>query len=229
MIYTLTFKGNPPLIPTIQIPCYRATMEQGMVEKLLDVVATERPHILETTPPPPGGGTFLSGRFQHYNLLSYNHEALRHLESFIKKHYLEYMTAIDHPIEPAYIRMWANSYSFNTRLVWHNHFESLFGIEGAVWSHISANICLRAKDTKTWYLSPFLGGVGHDSFGEGYEYPSDVLGIENVIGECFFFPSWLVHKPDYNPNQENRITLAFDILPESVWSRKKENRLFKLL
>lgn len=230
MLHNLEFKGNPPLTPEITVPCYRASIESGMADRLVEVVRAEKANIIATTPAPPFGGEWLSGRFEHYNLFYYDHEELRYLESFIREQYSNYMQAIGLPVGPCYIRAWANAYTPNTGLVWHNHFEALTGVEGPVWSHVSGNVCIRTFGTRTWYLSPFLGGVGHDAFGLGYEYPADVLGIENRVGECFLFPSWLVHRTEKNLNPtDTRMTLAFDILPEDVYFRKKHNSLFKQL
>jgi hypothetical protein len=230
MLHTLEFRGNPPLIPTVVVPCYRASLAPGLSDQLVRVVKKEQQHILDTTPEPTYGGNFLSGRFQHYNLFYYNHEELRSLESFIRQEYTNYMTSIDHPVESCYIRGWANMYPGSSNLVWHNHFEALFGVEGPAWTHVSGNLCIQTFGTRTWYLSPFLGGVGHNDFGDDYNYPADVLGIDNHDGECFFFPSWLVHKTEKNANPtQPRMTIAFDIIPESVYLRKKDNSLFKRL
>jgi hypothetical protein len=230
MLHTLSFKGNPPLVPALDVPCFRATIKEGLAEQLVQVVRSERQHILDTTPPPPIGGNFLSGRFQHYNLLQYEHPALRELEAFLKDSYVDYMNSVGQTVEPAYIRMWANSYPQGSGLVWHNHFESLFGIEGPVWGHVSGNTCIRTFGTKTWYLSPFCAGSAPDDFANGYEHPADAIGIDNVDGETVFFPSWLIHRTDKNANPEqNRMTLAFDIIPEATYLRKKANHLFRRL
>jgi hypothetical protein len=153
----------------------------------------------------------------------------RALESAVYTAYQDYMTAIGADAEPAYIRGWANAYTTGDRLVWHNHFEAVRGVAGAVWSHISGNVCVQTYGTRTWYLSPFLGGVGHDAFGLGYEYPADVIGLDNVDGDAFMFPSWLVHRTEPNPHPTlPRITIAYDIIPESTYLRKTDT-LFKLL
>jgi hypothetical protein len=230
MNHTITFRGLPPLIPAIEVPCFRATITETLAEQLVEVVKNETQNILASTPPPPMGGNFLSGRFQHYNLLNYERTELRELEIFLAQAYRDYMASMDQILEPAYIRMWANSYPQGSALVWHNHFESLFGIEGPVWSHVSGNICLRTFGTQTWYLSPFCAGSALDDFANGYEQPADCVGIDNLPGETFFFPSWLLHRTEKNNNpQQNRITLAFDIIPESTYIRKQANHLWRRL
>jgi hypothetical protein len=235
MLEHLTFAGNPPLFPKLDIPCYRSGMVPGMAEKIAQIVMAEKPGILATTPPPPGefgDAKNLTGRFMYYNLLDFDHEELRYMRSFIAEQYTKYMTEIGHPISgPCYIRAWANAFEHNNHLVWHNHFEALATGDGApIWSHVSGMACIQTFGTRTWFLSPFLGGVGHDSFGLGYNYPADCRGVENIVGDCFFFPSWVVHRtePNNNPTQP-RITVAYDIITEEIYQAKKNAQLFSRL
>ena len=232
MLHTLTFAGQPPITPTTTVPCYRAQLAPELTEQLARAVMDEKPRILAATPVPEWcrDPNSLTGRFSLYNLFHIDRPEFRALESAIATAYTDYMTSIGATVEPVYIRGWANAFTQGDRLVWHNHFEALRGVEGAVWAHISGNVSIQTYSTRTWYLSPFLGGVGHDAFGSGYEYPADVLAIENCPGDLFMFPSWLVHKtePNRHPTQP-RITIAYDIIPESVYARKTGDTLFKQL
>ena len=230
MLHPLTFAGQAPITPSVTVPCYRAQLAHELTEALALAVVEEKPRILAATPVPAWcqDTDSLTARFTLYNLFHIDRPEFKLLEHTITTAYTNYMQAIGAALEPAYIRGWANAFTAGDRLVWHNHFEALRGVEGAVWAHISGNVCVQTYGTKTWYLSPFLGGVGHDAFGAGYEYPADVLAVENRVGETFLFPSWLVHRtePNTNPTQP-RITIAYDIIPESVYVRKTADNLFK--
>jgi Putative 2OG-Fe(II) oxygenase len=232
MLYNLTFSGNPPLIPKLEIPCFKASMTAGIAKRLEQIVQTEKDHILANTPVPPKTNPgWLTGRFWYYNLLDYDYEELEYLKSFIKEQYVAYMTAINCPAGPCYIRVWANVLKFKQEITWHNHFDCVTGvnIDGPVFSHASGNICIKTFDTKTWFRSPFLGGVGQGSFGKGHKFPNDVIGVDNIVGECLFFPSWVVHRTDENETTEPRITISFDIIPESIYLAKENNEIFRRL
>ena len=230
MRHDLVFQGNPPLTPSVTVPGYLAQMQPGLDAELARAVLEEKQGILASTPNPPWGTTsWLSSRFACYNLLNIDREEFRCLESFIRQGYTDYMSSLGIPVEPCYVRAWANSYDRTTGLVWHNHFEAIAGVNGPIWSHVSGNVSIQTYGTCTWYLSPFLGGVGHDAFGEGYDYPSDVIGVENRNGECFFFPSWIVHRTEKNQRPEPRITIAFDIITEPAYLAKTANGLFRRL
>lgn len=232
MLHPLTFAGQPPITPELTVPCFCAQLPAELTEQLALAVMEEKPGILAATPVPEWCQdlTSLTTRFTLYNLFQIDRAEFRALEATIRTAYTDYMTSIGQPMEPAYIRGWANAFTTGDQLVWHNHFEALRGVSGAVWAHISGNVCVQTYGTKTWYLSPFLGGVGHDAFGSGYEYPADVLGVENRNGETFLFPSWLVHRTEPNTNPtRSRITIAYDIIPESTYLRKSGDTLFKQL
>jgi hypothetical protein len=232
MIHPLTFSGQPPVTPELVVPCYRAQLPEGLADELALAVVDEKPRILAQTPVPDWchDVTNLTSRFTLYNLFHIDRPEFLTLEAVSRQEYTNYMQAIGAAVEPCYIRGWANAYTQGDRLVWHNHFEAVRGVEGPVWSHISGNVCVQTFGTRTWYLSPFLGGVGHDEFGNGYEYPADVIGVPNVNGETFLFPSWLVHKTEPNAHPTlPRITIAYDIIPESVYARKTGDTLFKRL
>ena len=214
------------------VPCFRAELTPELTTQLAQAVVEEKPRILAATPVPEWcqDVTSLTTRFTLYNLFHIDRPEFRLLESVIAVAYNDYMTAVGLPVSPVYIRGWANAYTQGDRLVWHNHFEAVHGVAGAVWSHVSGNVCVQTHGTRTWYLSPFLGGVGHDAFGNGYEYPADVVGIDNVDGDAFMFPSWLVHRTEPNAHPTlPRITIAYDIIPESTYLRKPDNNLFKRL
>jgi hypothetical protein len=133
---------------------------------------------------------------------------------------------------PVYIKVWANLLRFKQEITWHNHFDCVTRLDtmDAVFPHISGNICVKTHDTKTWFRSPFIGGAGVDGFGKGVSrFKQDVIGIDNVVGECLFFPSWLIHRTDENHTTEPRITISFDIIPESVYLVKEDNAIFRRL
>jgi len=232
MLTPITLPGQPPLVPEIQLQFFKTKMQQGIAERLSDIVLQEKDHILATTPVPAGmSPTWLTGRFWSYNLLDYDYDELRYLKDFIKDQYINFMTALDQPVNNAYIKVWANLLKFKQEITWHNHFDCITGLEtkDAVMPHVSGNICVKTHNTKTWFRSPFLGGSGHGSFKKGTRYTKDVIGVENVDGECLFFPSWLIHRTDENETIEPRITISFDIIPESVYIVKSDNAIFRRL
>jgi hypothetical protein len=237
MLTPITLPGNSPIVPTIDVQFFKASMQDGVAQRLAEIVLQEKDHILETTPVPKGmSPTWLTGRFWSYNLLDYDHEELRYLKTFIAEQYGNFMQSLDLPVTPVYIKVWANLLRFKQEITWHNHFDCVTGLDtmDAVFPHISGNICVKTHGTKTWFRSPFLGGAGADSFGNGKgkgssRFKQDVIGIDNVVGECLFFPSWVIHRTDENETTEPRITISFDIIPESVYLVKQDNAIFRRL
>jgi hypothetical protein len=233
MLTPITLPGRPPLVPAIDIQFFKASIQEGMSERLAEIVLKEKDHILETTPVPKGmSPTWLTGRFWHYNLLDYQYEELKYLKTFIADQYAIYMQKLGQPITPAYIRVWANLLRFKQEITWHNHFDSVTKLDTLepVFPHVSGNICIKTHGTKTWFRSPFIGGAGADGFGKGVtRFTKDVIGIDNIVGECLFFPSWMIHRTDENETIEPRITISFDIIPESVYQVKEDNEIFRPL
>ena len=214
MLTPITLPGQPPIVPAIEVQFFKASMQEGIAERLTDIVLQEKDNILDTTPVPKGmSPTWLTGRFWHYNLLDYDHKELVYLKTFIAEQYTLYMQQLGQLVEPAYI-------------------DSVTKLDTttALFPHVSVNICIKTHDTKTWFRSPFIGGAGADGFGKGVSrFKEDVIGIDNVVGECLFFPSWMIHRTDENETIEPRITISFDIIPESVYLVKSDNQIFRRL
>jgi hypothetical protein len=233
MLTPITLPGQPPIVPAIEVQFFKASMQEGIAERLADIVLQEKDNILDTTPVPKGmSPTWLTGRFWHYNLLDYDHKELVYLKTFIAEQYTLYMQQLGQLVEPAYIRVWANLLRFKQEITWHNHYDCVTRLNtlDAVFPHVSGNICIKTHDTKTWFRSPFIGGAGADGFGKGVSrFKEDVIGIDNVVGECVFFPSWMIHRTDENETIEPRITISFDIIPESVYMVKEDNEIFRRL
>jgi hypothetical protein len=233
MLTPITLPGQPPIVPAVDVQFFKSTMQSGIAERLAKIVLQEKDHILANTPVPKGiSPTWLTGRFWHYNLLDYNYDELDYLKKFIAEQYTKYTQELGIPTESAYIRVWANVLKFKQEITWHNHFDSVTNLNtaNAVFPYISGNICVKTCDTKTWFRSPFVGGAGTNSFGKGAtRFKNDVIGIDNVIGECLFFPSWIIHRTDKNETIEPRITISFDIIPESVYLVKENNQSFRRL
>ena len=232
MLTPITLPGQPPIVPAVDVQFFKSQMLPGIAERLADIVLQEKDHILANTPVPEGmSPTWLTGRFWHYNLLDYNYDELRYLKTFIAEQYTNFMQSLGHPVGPVYIKMWANVLKFKQEITWHNHYDCVTRLDNmdAVFPHISGNICVKTHNTKTWFRTPFLGGAGQGSFKKGTRFPDDVVGIDNVIGECLFFPSWIIHRTDENETIEPRITISFDIIPESVYLVKSDNQIFRRL
>ena len=232
MLTPITLPGQPPIVPAIEVQFFKASMQEGIAERLADIVLQEKDNILDTTPVPKGmSPTWLTGRFWSYNLLDYDYEELRYLKTFIAEQYTSFMQSIGQPVTPVYIKVWANLLKFKQEITWHNHYDCVTRLNtlDAVFPHISGNVCIKTHGTKTWFRTPFLGGAGQGSFKKGTRYIDDVIGIDNVVGECVFFPSWIIHRTDENETIEPRITISFDIIPESVYTVKEDNEIFRRL
>jgi len=225
-LLTINFPGQPPLIPSVDVCFYTAMMKPGVHTALAEIVLKEKDFILEISKQPDfiKSPVWLTGRYGSYNFLDLDYEEIRYLKDFVAEEYKNYMSAMGFETAGSYIRMWANELRFQHEITWHTHFDAVSNtdIKPGPCPHVSGNIPIRTNNTQTYFKSSFtLGG--------GPKAQRDIVGIDNIDGECLFFPSWVNHKTAKNETTISRITISFDIIPENVYLAKKDNEHFRKL
>jgi hypothetical protein len=137
------------------------------------------------------GRDSLTSRSNTYNLLEFDHA--QDLKKSIKHFHDIFVERLDLPEENSlYCQCWANVMRKKQKIASHFH-----GFGPTVY--LSGHLCLQVKDTHTYYSNPY-----HD----------DSWKSKNIDGKITMFPSWVRHYTDSVKDDDIRITLAFDIMPE---------------
>jgi hypothetical protein len=138
------------------------------------------------------GKNSLTARSKNYNLLEF--DSAETLRFSIKDFHDKFLEEINIPKPPGniYVQCWANVMRKKQRMAAHRHNHTAY-------SYLSGHLCVKVKDTSTYY---------HKLFG------SDLYDSPNSRGKMTMFPSWVMHHTDAVVDDEERITIAFDIMTE---------------
>ena len=135
-----------------------------------------------------------------YNVFSWSHSVFNVLRDNIYNSYVKYCESLEFPVldrKDIWIRGWFTRLEQGQNIGMHSHalHENAF---------VSGNMALHNlnQTTTTDYWIPLF------SLYHGYFH------VKNEPGSVTFFPSWLQHRVDTNPNPKVRYTLAFDLFNE---------------
>ena len=142
------------------------------------------------------GNDSLTSRFTQFNLFQI--EETKFLKEIIKHEVKLYTNRLDQvdscPLDTLlYGQCWANVMKKGEAIGIHSHAGPALG----EYSYLSGNICVQTNETSTYYLTPY------------YEH---TYQLQNKDGTIVLFPSWLKHYTDDVKNDEERITLGFDLV-----------------
>jgi len=139
------------------------------------------------------GENSLTSRSDSYNLL--NWESGKELKNIIKTAHDNFLKAIDlENSEKLYVQCWANVMRKGERILPHRHWTSEY-------AYMGGQITVSARKTKTHYINPITEFI-HSS--------------NNDMGKITLFPNWVEHYTDEVEDDQVRITVAFDIITETV-------------
>ena len=205
MIIDIKCRSSSPFLPEYNVQLYKTNIGKELTESLKVIALAEEQRIFDTTSCPANWDqTMLTSRLWQYNLFDFDYPELVTLKNYIAEKYTEYVTALRYPIEKTYIHGWINVLHTDQKIGNHNHADAHCGAP-AESAYVSGNICIRAENTRTYYASPFNVQVA--------------AGINNDSGDMFLFPSYIIHRTDTNKAEESRISVAFDIITESVYNK----------
>jgi hypothetical protein len=94
-----------------------------------------------------------------------------------------------------YVQCWANVLRKGQRIKPHQHWNSKY-------TYLGGHICLDDYDTHTYYINP---------------YTRKTFDTKNVKGKVYLFPNWLEHYTDTYEGDDVRVTIAFDIITQTVY------------
>ena len=140
------------------------------------------------------GKNSLTSRSNRYNLLRF--ESAGPLKDCIKNTHDIFMDDMGIMKSSAtWAQCWANVMRKKEKIQPHCHG---FG----PWTYLSGHICLQVTNTSTWYINPFGG---------------DPWESKNFPGKITLFPGWLRHYTDMVKDDQERITVAFDLFPQEAY------------
>ena len=155
--------------------------------------------IIKKYPPFDDGGTSLpkesvTSRFIHYNLLQF--PETNYLKKYIRNTHDKFLKQLNQNIDQNYYaQCWFNVMRVGEQIKKHKHASEND-------SYLSGHICVQVEKTNTYYESPFY---------------KNEFASENIPGKITLFPSWMTHHTDQVSSFNERITIAFDIRPESSY------------
>ena len=140
------------------------------------------------------GEKSVTSRSNSYNLLDFLEMGF--LKYSIRKAHDEFVNSIGKSVdEKLYIQCWYNVMRKGNQIKSHSHWNSSY-------TYLGGHICIQQENTSTWYTNPITR--------ESYE-------IKNEPGKITLFPNWLFHHTDMHQGEKERITIAFDIITETVF------------
>ena len=141
----------------------------------------------------------LTTKWHAYNFLDIENKNVTALKIFIKNQVKEYFTKLVHKNTSLMYQSWANRLKEGAVLKRHSH--------AGPYSYISGVYYVKTKKSSTIYHLPLDTRIpGVEDFCE------TKIEINNIEGGLVLFPSFIEHNSTPTQNNEERITIAFDIL-----------------
>ena len=215
MIFVLDFDTYSPFLPKVRIPLGHYVISDSLRDKLKEIVLNEEQSILakrvfnrefvDAKTQDKLEYDWITNRAYEYNLFDYTNKypELNDFKQFISESYRDHLKNLNIPDHKVYIHCWVNILKKTGKFITPHHHctDNTRGDQEYAWC--SGHICITANNTCTHYQHPLLDA----------RYNS----IKNNPGDMFFFPSYITHWTDKNEDDEYRISIAFDLIPEEVY------------
>jgi len=216
MIRSLSFPSRSPFLPAFNIECFEEKLPDTLTKRLAEIILIEEPNILNSTQahkddPDP---TWLTSRLWQYNLFDFDYPEVRELKDWIRTQYVSFLEQKDLTPQTVYAQCWANIVRGHRTIFKHNHATAHSDIPPE-YSYLSGNISVAAEGTRTCYQNPLIS--------------QHVIGMVNVPGTLLIFPSYVNHWVDENRSPNPRLSIAFDLIPESTYNLSKNKSNFRRL
>jgi len=151
------------------------------------------------------GSTSITSRSDSYNLLFWS-EA-QQLKNAIRYMHDQFVEGLGFTTDGnIYAQCWANVMRKGEQIKLHQHWKSPY-------TYLGGHVCVQQSNTHTNYVNP---------------YTNEPYASENIPGKLTLFPNWIEHYTDVHQGNNERITIAFDIIPqivfdEDIFVNKKEH------
>ena len=144
------------------------------------------------------GPDSLTSRSNTYNLLTWT-DAVPIREEVRRTHDL-FREQLGLPHVLVYAQAWANVMRKGEKIEAHRHGNDPL-------TYLSGHVCIKVDGTKTYYKKPY----------GGEDFASD-----NEVNKVTLFPSCIEHYTDRYEGDEERVTIAFDILTQQGYDNVKD-------
>lgn len=176
---------------------YEKNIGLDLADALKDIILKKEPKILSMF---EGRSTMITkghpsksmvGYFAYYNIFSWSDEPVLEFKEQIKNAIKDYEEIFGKKYETIYGKCWSPVLRKEEYIPKHNH-----TFAGDTHMYLSGHMTLQANNTKTYYTHN-----NEDHF------------IINKPGQLSLLPSNILHWTDKNPNDEVRVSIAFDLRP----------------
>ena len=184
--------------------------------RLKDYLLSKRPEILAIKDKLTDGGTGLgndstTARFRSYNIMTWDQPDIDILKEEISiMHDTYYRDVVDRPTPDVSLGGWMNIMKKGERIKRHNH-----GYLNN--TYISGHFTVCCDNTKTVYTNPYLHWDEDELIIRveewGVDYDHSLYASKNTAGQLTLFPGYIPHFTTEHKSDNDRITLAFEIIP----------------
>jgi hypothetical protein len=218
-MHILNFKSVPKKTP-FAFECDYFIAEDNIKEKinidnLKTLILSREKEVIESYPYTYDWNTGLgddsmTSRADNFNLLKIP-EAFD-LKQIICDEYNKFMNGIHMiPENEIYVQCWSNILRKGQQIKRHRHWPTCY-------AYLCGHICVQQENTNTNYIHPYSG---------------EIYSSINESGKFTLFPAWMEHYTDVHQGEQERITIAFDIITDITFNErvieKKKNHWIKIL
>ena len=200
MSQVIQFENEEP--KTIFAPVYKFYVYEGEVEveDIKETILSKEEEVIKSNPYTNDWNTGLgagsmTSRSNCYNLLDW--EEADHIKDIIRNSHDNLITTLDPNMweDKIYVQCWANVLRKGQKIKQHQHWNSKY-------TYLGGHICLDDYATHTHYVNP---------------YSRKTFDTQNKKGKVYLFPNWLEHYTDTYDGDDTRVTIAFDIITQTVY------------
>ena len=174
------------------------------VQELSTLILDNEKIIIDKYPPANDDGytglgmDSLTSRYPYFNLLTWDHSICKQLHKKISEFHDEYVKLVGASfLSNLRVRCWANIMRKGQKIKTHYHSTHPL-------TYLSGHFCVQCYNSSTIYNNPYRSISEDDGF-----------YIKNHENQMSLFPTWLPHSTTKHMENIERITIAFDIVPEN--------------
>jgi hypothetical protein len=193
------FENDKPITRFAPVFNYYIYEDSVDVKNLKDLILSKEKDVIDNNPYKSDwntglGSDSMTSRSNCYNVLKWDDAFF--LREIIRTAHDNFITTLEYNWEDKiYVQCWANVLRNEQRIKQHQHWNSKY-------TYLGGHISLDDYETKTHYVDPYTRK----------EYIS-----ENKKGNVVLFPNWLEHYTDTYEGDDVRVTIAFDIITQTVY------------
>ena len=228
MVKYIPFMSKEPLTPFTAFWQYcigERILSRINCDRLGKFLLSKQEEVLKIKDHLSDGGTGLglhstTARFLNYNVLHWDQEDIKILKDGIIETHDEYYRYIvnGEPPEIVICSCWMNIMRKGERIRLHQH-----GYHDS--TYLSGNFTVACEESKTIYINPIVHFTENELLerveDRGQEYEEEFYASPNRPGNMTLFPSYVPHFTTKHTSNTERITIAFEIVPTSMHSKRQ--------